>query len=772
MIMFNIKEEAKKEYALLLLSKLLDISTTLYEDRLFFEFDSYGNFLLSNHNTMVDIKDIINKTTTYTSIPMTIKTYNFMDKINPYGLEKVVFTGGGTKGIVYIGAFLGLLASGQIFYLNHFAGTSVGALTAMVIGCITPGASEYNMIKIQPLKELLRHDRMVEKYKDAIRFVMERLCKRNFNTFYSIPVYSFFGIWTAFDTIIKNNGLYDPQKTGFHIWYALICKKVCKIMNNGLDELMIIKKKDGTNVVFSNSSDDETDINMIDTDVFIGWELIRFFTFQEYHNYTNKRLVFTGTKTKHIETAYYTDLNISYKDLSVMTAGMASISIPWIFKPPIINGSYNLDGGIYDNYPLTHCDIKIRDKITHYNNKIFGYLIDDKNIIIDAYEIIRELWIVYIGFIEITNIKFVKDSMNYPELCELFFEIRNEVYKLLYFTDIDIETFLNKDDTESRERICEFNIRDFEEIFNELDIDIDIDKEIFELPKLGIDHIIGLFKCLDSSYRDFESMFRIGRKTDLADIMELSIRQGIAYNILKNHIMKDKSIIDNMITDKSDIIIKYENTMNKILSNILAYYELKGTFINTNDLENPSKNFIEIINTIYHKILNFEKMINNSIIEINTKQANKDLHIKNYLKHNIDVGIMLSKSILSKSSEYTNIDNPSESLIEEKSSYQKAIDFFFHTDLTGILYKYVCIASDRICNDSFNRMRTIKINTFESHLLDFNMDDDMKARLIYEGYSKTIKYFTNLLHIMELTGRNRSDDEYLESYEIRYKKHI
>jgi hypothetical protein len=133
---------------------------------------------------------------------------------------------------------------------------------------------------------------------------------------------------------------------------------------------------------------------------------------------------------------------------------------------------------------------------------------------------------------------------------------------------------------------------------------------------------------------------------------------------------------------------------------------------------------------------------------------------------------MLSKSILSKSSEYTNIDNPSESLIEEKSSYQKAIDFFFHTDLTGILYKYVCIASDRICNDSFNRMRTIKINTFESHLLDFNMDDDMKARLIYEGYSKTIKYFTNLLHIMELTGRNRSDDEYLESYEIRYKKHI
>ena len=80
-------------------------------------------------------------------------------------------------------------------------------------------------------------------------------------------------------------------------------------------------------------------------------------------------------------------------------------------------------------------------------------------------------------------------------------------------------------------------------------------------------------------------------------------------------------------------------------------------------------------------------------------------------------------------------------LTKERSTYQKAVDFFFHTDMTGIISKYISIANDRICYDSFNRMRTIKINTFESSTLHFNMSEDLKFRLIYEGYSKTIKYF-------------------------------
>lgn len=134
----------------------------------------------------------------------------------------------------------------------------------------------------------------------------------------------------------------------------------------------------------------------------------------------------------------------------------------------------------------------------------------------------------------------------------------------------------------------------------------------------------------------------------------------------------------------------------------------------------------------------------------------------------IQVALAMINKILTRGSgngvDLTDID-----FNKNKSSYQKALDFFFHTDMTGILYKYMCIANDKICNDSFNRMRTIKINPFEASALHFDMSDDLKFRLVYEGYSKTIKYFTNLLHIMEITNRSRPADEYLESYELRYK---
>ena len=839
----NCETYMMKRYA----DKLVDISSILYEDRIFFNFDPYGNFLLSNNIKSKDIKDIITRTTSYQPSPVLIKgshsrEFDFSRMVNPYGLEKVVFTGGGNKGIVYVGTFLGLLATGQVFYLNHFAGTSVGALTAVVYGCVTPTVEDYEIIKKMTLRDILTKKRpIIKKYQKAMAFIMERFCNRDINTFYTPPTYSVYGIWTALDTIVKNNGLYDPQKSGFQIWYALICKKICKIMGNGLDKLIVIKKKDGTVVefpdmecpkqkktsdilktvvqnqgpvespdlqsnfivsyvpvsanlpnkkakkIFVEKKDSETETEYeklrketcnlyrqyygnidFDTDQFEGWELIKFFTFQEYYDHTHKTLVLTGTKTKRIETVYYTHTNTEYKNLSVMIAGLASMSIPWIFKAPIINNSYNLDGGLYDNYPLTHCDKKVKEKITHYNNKIFGYLIDDKNSVIDAYEIIRELWVVYVGFIEVMNIGYLKDSPNYAEICELFFEIRAEVYKLLYFTDVDLETFLSRD--VNRECVSGFNIRDLEAIFESLILHSESGYIIFELPKKGIKFIESHLRSLDTSFRNFESLFKIGRKTDLADVMELSVRQGEAYNILNQEICKELHQIDKMDV-KMKIVTRYEDILKHLMRNILAYYELKGTFINTNDLEYPSRFFTDIMKTMYKKVESFEIMTNNAVDSVNNHQNKKELYIKNYINSNIQVATAMINKILTRGSG-NNVDLTDIDLNKDRSSYQKALDYFFHTDMTGILYKYMCIANDRICNDSFNRMRTIKINTFEATTLHFNMDDDLKFRLIYEGYSKTIKYFTNILHIMEITERPRPNEEYLESFELRYKKLI
>lgn len=738
-------------------------SSVLYEDRIFFNFDPYCNFLLNNNSTKKDIRDIINKTTTYQHdlssgsstdlLKHKNKECDYSKRVNPYGYDKVVFTGGGTKGIIYVGAILGLLTTGQLFYLNHFGGTSVGALTAMMAGCLTPSANEYGLLKNLSLRSILNPESstksIVTKYQKAVSFATQRLCKRNIDTFYTLPSFTIMGVWSALDTVAKNNGLYDPQTSGFQVWYALICKKICCIMENNLAELIVIKKKDGTIV-------DDLDIEKIDTESFDGWTLVRFFTFEEHNKLTDKTIVLTGTHTDPVRTVYYTHTNDHYKNISVIECALASMSIPWVFKAPIINGSYNLDGGIFDNYPLTHCDKKLKDKITHYNNRIFGYLIDDGNTIIDAYEVIRELWIVYNGFMDMMNICYMSNVPNYNEILELFFEIRYDVYKLLYFTDIDLDTFLN-----TEHKVSGFNISDLKNIFDAINKNNNYQ---LKLCTKGVEFVESNLRALDSHYE--KCSFKVGKKTDIANIMELSVKQGEAYNALYELIVHDLTILEKDEQLNEPILIEYLEILRKLITNILVYYELKGNFIKRDDLEEPTKYFSEVMENLHKKISLFETLTETATKEINKKRS-KDNQIKNYIKNSVHIALVMINKVLTRGS-----SNDLNTADENKSSYMKLLDHFFHTDMTGILYKYMCIANDRICNDSFNRMRTIKLNTFETKTLHFGMDDELKARLIYEGYSKTIKHFTSLLHIMEITDRKRSEEEYLESFELRYKNSL
>lgn len=176
-----------------------------------------------------------------------------------------------------------------------------------------------------------------------------------------------------------------------------------------------------------------------------------------------------------------------------------------------------------------------------------------------------------------------------------------------------------------------------------------------------------------------------------------------------------------------------------------------------------------MIKQLYIKIVDFEKLTNIATDIINSN--NKNIKIKNYISNSIQIAIAMISKILTRGSG-NNIDITDLDINKNNSSYQKAMDYFFHTDMIGIFYKYMNIANDRICNDSYNKMRTIKLNTFETKVLHYDMDDELKTRLMYEGYSKTIKYFINLLHIMEMTKKSRTKDEYLESYELRFKKMI
>lgn len=303
-------------------------------------------------------------------------------------------------------------------------------------------------------------------------------------------------------------------------------------------------------------------------------------------------------------------------------------------------------------------------------------------------------------------------------------------------------------------------------------------------------------------------IFKIGKKTDLTNIMEISVRHGGAYNALANEIYKELQLINSMDV-KIGIVQRYENILVHLIEHILAYYELKGTFINSNDLDSPSIYFIALIRKLHNKLTKFNELTTKAIIEIN--KQNKTNEVTNYMKECIEIGLATTNKILTRGSGYgadfiennyindkdknitdakinniniidNNIyddnlkdkmnDRNNINVEKNKSSYHKLMDYIFHTDMAGIIYKYTCIVNDRICNDTFNKMRTINLNTFETSTFDFNMSDDLKARIIYEGYSKTIKYFTSLLHIMEITERTRGTNEYIESFEIRYKKSI
>ena len=219
------------------------------------------------------------------------------------------------------------------------------------------------------------------------------------------------------------------------------------------------------------------------------------------------------------------------------------------------------------------------------------------------------------------------------------------------------------------------------------------------------------------------------------------------------------------------MVNKYLAILTYLTNNIFCYYELKGNFVRSNEVDAHVGCFSEIIKEIHKKIIIFETITNNAIIFLNKQREKIKLPpIKNHINNTIQIALSMIEKVLTRR-KWGGNNNTNTSDVEfdkEQSSYTKTFNYFFQTDMLGILRKYMCIANDRICSDSFNQMRTIKLNTFETSTLHFDMDDGLKARLIYEGYSKTIKHFACLLHIYEITGRQRSADEYLDSIERRY----
>ncbi len=710
--------------------QLLNASYLLKEDILFHSFDLCNNFLM--HGALADNKcdmDNIIKLIK-NNHDDTAFSKNYINYVNPYKIERVVFSGGGSKGMIYLGVLLGLLLSGNIFYLNYFSGTSIGALTATVLAVITPAGDIYDNLKNTSLKNILKNTELVEKYTKSINFVIERFISRPLDSFYTTPKFTVSSVYDTIKKMLYNNYLYDFEDSGYSVWLALICKHICNTMGNNLDKLIIIKDRNGS---FINV--DEVDYD----EDYSGWKVERFFTFDEYSSLTGKTIVMTGTNWNPIDTVYYSN-NPSYKDLTVIKACSASSCIPCLFKPIVINGTNNLDGGMFENYPLTFGDKKIGNRITEYHNKTVGFLIDDQHSAIEPYEIIREIWLLYNGFIDGLAISYLMESEKYTQIMELFFEIRLELFKLLYAPNAELKQFIYTDHSL---------------IFEELAAHRDTDDR-FRQFKLKLPHLRSVLT--EMVYEDGE--FKIGKMTDLDDIYNSIFKQGYYHNILNNVIDHDILIINSLeMTELKSlpIISKYRDLLETV-NHILSYYELKGLFYFDRNIQSVGKSFISIILQLKENIVSLSE-----ITEAELYLMNKP---KNYIRNMIDIANTTIHKIL------TRVTGKDHMIKKNETYFNRIINKIYSSNISDIIYKYTCIANDRICMDTMNNMRTVKLNTFETNLLQFEIDSDLVSRLLYEGFSKTIKHYVNILRIMEITGIDKSDAEYIESYEQKYKKII
>tara|TARA_B110000495_G_C22932976_1_gene545504 strand:+ start:59 stop:952 length:894 start_codon:yes stop_codon:yes gene_type:complete len=98
-------------------------------------------------------------------------------------------------------------------------------------------------------------------------------------------------------------------------------------------------------------------------------------TLRDLFNITKKKLTIVGCCLNNMETIFY-----NYEltpDMKVLDAIRITFSIPFIFKPVLIDGKYYVDGGITNNYPIELFDSKESIGLVSVNKKIYNLKIEN-----------------------------------------------------------------------------------------------------------------------------------------------------------------------------------------------------------------------------------------------------------------------------------------------------------------------------------------------------------------------------------------------------------
>jgi predicted acylesterase/phospholipase RssA len=455
---------------------------------------------------------------------------------NPYGIEHVTFTGGGAKGTIYAGTLLALLISGLIIYLNKFTGTSAGAMTTCICGCITPNKKVYDEIKLMYLDEISKkNDDLISRYYLCVAYVINKLYKTNMEDL--MGKLNMVNFPSNIKNLLNTGALLNPA-TNFIPWYINMCETICIIMDNGLEKYIT----------------EET-----------------LFTFEEYTKTTGKSLVIVAADVNKQSSIYFSEKKSP--NVNVIDAVKASMAIPLAFpgqkigtstikvKDGILYDDENepityIDGGMYDNYALNNSDLQDHNgNIVGYDRKQLGFFLTTQK---TPYEIYRTLLHLYVKINEsIANValavgegiireKILKDS----GIEKVRNTIKNFYFERKYLEDIknkltnlcdEIIEEVTKDPTKERLEMKSEIIKKRDDIFKKID----------KLLKQKIYHPV-LESTEERELKEREE--REAREKKEIEERESKLELAKDTDIIKNNIELSK------ITEKEEENNKKENT--------------------------------------------------------------------------------------------------------------------------------------------------------------------------------------------------------------------
>jgi NTE family protein len=248
--------------------------------------------------------------------------------------NSLIFSGGGPRGVAYVGVLKYLQEHNKLKNIKRFIGTSAGSImcTFTSIGTYYEQNRDSQSETFSELISELMMDA------DYINFIDNPILKKTLRNIKTKSVkLNFQDLFECFNSITGN--------------YAL-CKGsvILKFFKSSL-------KKIG-----------------LDENI----------TLEELHDKTGKHLILVACSLSYRKTAYFD--YITAPNLSVAEAMRASMAVPFIFEPVKYNDDYFIDGGAANNYPINYFDYTEENNLEE-SVSCLGFILSSKK------KILRPEWV-------------------------------------------------------------------------------------------------------------------------------------------------------------------------------------------------------------------------------------------------------------------------------------------------------------------------------------------------------------------------------------------